>query len=322
MNLMFIKESDHLKNKLWHFVRYILVVLIIASICALSLFILAKGHSHRNFSLKTETKTSSSHFKNIQLTAIGDSLTYGQQDPTSKGGYVYLIQQKLQKQYHIKVTTYNFGKSGDRTSQIKQRIIQNKNIQEKLSEANVITMTFGGNDLVKVVQDHPQAFLDNNLTQIMPQEEKQYIMQVRALLDTVRQYNPAAPVFVISIYNPFYVYFPTLEILQHYTDQWVKITQDVVQSYSQMYFVNVNQRLSQGQYLGKNQAQLKKENQLDLTNLTPAKIERLLNNSSVNNSYLSSTDHFHPNLKGYKYIATKLDEVMSAHRKTWLVPVN
>ncbi|NXZ97400.1 lipase, partial [Lactobacillus salivarius] len=42
-------------------------------------------------------------------------------------------------------------------------------------------------------------------------------------------------------------------------------------------------------------------------------------NTKEKNDYLSEDDHFHPNLKGYKYMTNKLFDEMNRHKNTWLV---
>lgn len=268
----------------------------------------------------TQNSKKEIHTQKISLVGLGDSLTYGEQDPTKKGGYVYLIKEKLQKNYYVKVSTTNYGKTGDRTDQIQSRLENSSEMQQKIKDANVITMTFGGNDLMQVLQNNFESVFTNNLAQIMPREEKRYEEKVNSLIKTVRKYNPSAPIFVISVYNPFYVYFPTVTDLQKYTNQWVEDTQKTVSKEKKVYFVNVNERLSQGQYLGKNQDKLKEESQLNLEKLSSSEVEKTLNNDKEKNNYLSSNDHFHPNLKGYQYMADQLYKVMMQHKSQWLNP--
>lgn len=258
------------------------------------------------------------HSQNIDLVGIGDSLTYGQQDPTKRGGYVYLIKQKLQHNYDVKVSIHNYGKTGDRTDQMQQRIENDPTMQKQISEADVITMTFGGNDLMQVLQNNFQRLFTNSLSEVMPQKELHYQQKVESLIQEVRHLNPVAPIFVISVYNPFYVYFPTITDLQKYTNSWVSLTQKTVTKHSRVYFVNVNQRLSQGQYLGKNQTELRKQSKTNLENLSNQEVEEELKNHREKNDYLSSNDHFHPNLKGYRYITNRLYQVMIAHHTSWL----
>lgn len=301
---------------------YILGVCCLAFLIGGGFFLASRSGMHLKreviVSQKTSRPSHKAHLQKINLVGLGDSLTYGQQDPTNRGGYVYLIKQKLHHSYDVKVSTSNYGKTGDRTDQIQDRLENNPAMQKKISEADVITMTFGGNDLMQVLQNNFQLLFANKLSSIMPQRERQYQQKVESLMQTVRHYNPAAPIFVISVYNPFYVYFPTVTALQKYTNQWVELTQKTVTAQPRVYFVNVNQRLSQGQYLGKNQTKLKQQSKMNLENLSSQEVDQTLNDHHEKNSYLSSNDHFHPDLKGYQYITNQLYKVMMTHRKTWL----
>ena len=302
-------------------IRYILGVCCLAFLIGGGFFLASRsGHLKNEVSVSKSAARQShkTHSQKIRLVGLGDSLTFGQQDPTNRGGYVYLIKQKLQQNYDVKVTTHNYGKTGDRTDQIQARLENDPAMQKQVSEADIITMTFGGNDLMQILQNNFQLLFANKLSSIMPQREKQYQQKVESLMQTVRHYNPAAPIFVISVYNPFYVYFPTVTALQKYTGQWVELTKKTVTAQPRVYFVNVNQRLSQGQYLGKNQTELKKQSKMNLENLSSQEVEQTLNDHHEKNEYLSPNDHFHPDLKGYQYMTDQLYKVMMAHRTTWL----
>lgn len=256
--------------------------------------------------------------KTINLVAIGDSLTYGQGDTHHNGGYVGLIKQDLDKKQKAKVKTQNFGKVGDRSDQIMTRVKNSTKIQKALAQANVITMTVGGNDMMKVIQDNFMLMLTDQLDGVMPKEKKSYQKKLQALIRTVRYYNPKAPIFLFSIYNPFYVYFPTIQDLPKYTADWNDIALEQAENDGNIYFVDINDRLSQGQYLNKDQTQLKKESQLDLNKTSSTKVEKMLADEEEKNDYLSSDDHFHPNDKGYRYMTSRLYKVMIKHKKTWM----
>lgn len=261
-------------------------------------------------------QTNSRIVKKLNLVAIGDSLTHGVGDPTKKGGYVRLIKQQLKKDdYQVK--TANFGKTGDRSDQIQARIEQQSQIQTALKKADVITLTVGGNDLMKVLQDNFLLLASNQLAAAMPKAKQTYQASLTSLLKTIRMYNKQAPIFMFSIYNPFYVYFPQITDLQKYTNQWNKLAQKVAGNTSKVYFVDINQQLSQGQYLHQSKEQLKATTAVDLTKVSSEKLEEILSNQKEKNNYLSSDDHFHPNLKGYQYMTEQLYQVMQAHQKQW-----
>lgn len=133
--------------------------------------------------------------QDISLVGLGDSLTHGVGDPENNGGYVHMIKQKLNKEHNVSVTTKNFGKTGDRSDQIEKRVETSKNIQDSLKDADVITMTVGGNDLMQVMQNNFMALAANKLDKVMPKEEEKYDAKLSSLFTAVRKYNSKAPIF-------------------------------------------------------------------------------------------------------------------------------
>ncbi|KRL01215.1 SGNH/GDSL hydrolase family protein [Liquorilactobacillus capillatus] len=253
----------------------------------------------------------------VRLVALGDSLTQGVGDTTQNGGYVYLIKQVLERRLNATVTTKNYGKAGDRSDQIRERLLQQEQMQQDLKKANVITMTVGGNDLMQTLQKNFNSVSSDQLTTFMPTAQKTYTQKLTALLKTVRSYNSDAPIFLYTVYNPFYVYFPALTQMQKYTAQWNTLVSQTVAKDKKIYMVNVERRLSEGQYYDHG-SKLKQTTVTDYNNLSGEKLTQVLNNQKEKNNYLSATDHFHPNLKGYKYMAAKLYQVMLKHKETWL----
>ncbi|MCP9327850.1 SGNH/GDSL hydrolase family protein [Liquorilactobacillus satsumensis] len=253
----------------------------------------------------------------LKLVAVGDSLTQGVGDPTATGGYVSLIKQKLQAKQNIQVSTQNFGKAGDRSDQILARLEQQKKMQQQLRRADVIVMTVGGNDLMQVLQRNFSLLTSDQLASALPSAEKTYTQKISQLLTKIRSYNQQAPIFLFSVYNPFYVYFPTLTKLQQYTTEWNKVTVATAAQQSRVYPINIEKKLSEGQYLGKTQ-QLKKTTLTDLNTVNTTRLDKILQNQKEKNNYLSAADHFHPNLRGYMYMTDQLYTTMLKHKATWL----
>lgn len=254
----------------------------------------------------------------VKLVGVGDSLTHGVGGPNDFGGYVTMIKKQLEKKEKVKVRTKNYGKTGDRSDQITKRIATQKKLQKDLAKADVITLTVGGNDLMQVMQNNAEAMAKNKLSQVMPKAQKKYQKKLANLFESIRRYNQNAPIFIISIYNPFYVYFPQLTQMQKYTLIWNKLAKAQAEEDSNAYYVDICDRLSYGQYDGKSKQKLIKNTQTDLTELTSKELEKSLTDKSEKNDYLSAADHFHPNTQGYKYMTKKLYQVMEAHKNKWL----
>lgn len=75
---------------------------------------------------------------------------------------------------------------------------------------------------------------------------EKYQANLTKLLTTIRQLNSTAPIYVLGIYNPYYIYFPEITEMQTIIDQWNTRTQAVVEQEERMYFVPINDLIYQG----------------------------------------------------------------------------
>ncbi len=120
----------------------------------------------------------------------------------------------------------------------------------------------------------------------------------------------------MSIYNPFYTYFPDVTIINKSINQWNQTTQDTMNNYKSMYFVNINKLMSYGQYQTKSQQQqlIKEEEKANQGQVSQKRVIEIMNHKDKNlNKYISTEDNFHPNHTGYVKIADQLFKVMQKH---------
>ena len=246
--------------------------------------------------VKSETK------EVIRYTAIGDSLTEGIGDLTNSGGFVPLVANDLQEQYHLNgVQTDNFGKNGDRSDQILKRIKKNKDIQKGLASADLITLTVGGNDLMKVIKGDVFRLTKDSFKKPL----KSYQKEVEKLLTEIRKYNEEAPIYVLGIYNPFYLYFPDITEMQEIVDTWNDGTKEIVTAEKNAYFIPINDLLYKG--VG------------DQVGIVSS--EATATSSSehdIKNNALYEEDHFHPNNLGYQIMASAVRDEMAKTQDKWL----
>ncbi|WP_242363359.1 SGNH/GDSL hydrolase family protein [Limosilactobacillus antri] len=254
--------------------------------------------------------------KNVHLVAIGDSLTFGQGDETKNGGYVGIIKQKIEDRYRqTTVETANYGVSGDRSDQILARLNSQKTMQQDLRQADVITMTVGGNDLLqnlqKNVMNSPQT-IDKDVAAA----QQTYTTSLNKLLQAVRKQNPRVPIFVLSIYNPVYTYFPDVDTINDSIAKWNTTTAQVTRGYQPAYFVDINHLMSWGQYKTADQRRqlVQKEQQANQGKVSQARLLNIMKNKDHNlNQYISTEDNFHPNHRGYEQMADRLFQTMQQH---------
>ncbi len=72
--------------------------------------------------------------KNLTYAALGDSLTEGVGDATGQGGFVPLFAKDIENKTDSSVSSQNFGKAGDTSTQIYNRMMKSKKITDGLKK--------------------------------------------------------------------------------------------------------------------------------------------------------------------------------------------
>lgn len=274
-----------MKNFIRTFAGFLLAILLI-----LGLFLLAFPKAGDRF--RTEKKVSALSVKHVSYAALGDSLTEGVGDATGQGGFVPLFAKEIENSTGGSVSSQNFGKAGDTSTQIYNRMMKSKKITDGLKKADIITITIGGNDVLKVIRDNVSK-LSSMTEKDFTKPEELYQARVKKLLDKIREDNPKAQIYVLGIYNPFYLNFPELTVMQNVIDSWNTATAGVVSQEKNTYFIPINDLLYKGS--GDKQA-----------------VESGSTSDAVSNNLLYTEDHFHPNNVGYQLMA---DAVFASYKE-------
>jgi len=250
-----------------------------------------------------KTVTGNNNKEVIHYTAIGDSLTEGVGDSTNSGGFVPLVANDLKEKFQLNgVQVDNFGKNGDRSDQIRKRIKKQTAIQKGLATADLITVTVGGNDLMKVISGD----IFNLTIETFKQPLKAYQKELTKLLTEIRKYNKTAPIYVLGIYNPFYLYFPDITEMQQIVDNWNTRTKETVMAQRKMYFIPINDLLYKG-----------KGDEVGIVGEGDATTASSTGDSL--NNVLYEEDRFHPNNLGYQLMASAVRDEMIKTQKQWLI---
>ena len=240
-------------------------------------------------STTTKAPKMENQVQSVRIVGLGDSLTQGVGDETDQGGYLPLIKADLAQDYQV--TTKNFGVGGNTSTQILKRLKTQPKIQQAMKSATVITVTVGGNDLMEVLK---KDFLKLKESQIAA-GSKVFQQRLKTLLTTIRQYNPDAPIYLFSIYNPFYVYFPQMTQMTDGVTKWNAGTQATLKGFKRVHYVDIDQVMSTGRVAkASSSAQSTKDNPL-----------------------IFEEDHFHPNNAGYAQMTKVLYQVMMATKSEW-----
>ncbi|HFU4221890.1 TPA: SGNH/GDSL hydrolase family protein [Streptococcus suis] len=230
--------------------------------------------------------------RRFRYLALGDSLTEGVGDLTGQGGFVPLLAQSLTNEYGYEVAYQNFGISGNTSNQILKRMKEDKELKLALKQANLLTVTVGGNDLRKVIVKN----LTNLKVSTFDKPAKEYGKRLESIIKTARQQNADLPIYILGIYNPLYLSFPELTEMQTVVDKWNQTTQHITEKYKGVYFVDINDLLYKGL-----------EGELGISQSNP----------STTNNLLYEEDHFHPNNTGYEIMKKALLEKMYETEKSW-----
>lgn len=224
--------------------------------------------------------------------ALGDSLTEGVGDTTGQGGFVPLLAQSLTNDYGYEVDYQNFGISGNTSNQILKRMKEKQELKTALQEANLLTITVGGNDLRKVIIKN----ITNLKLSTFDKPAKEYGKRLESIIQVARKDNPSLPIYVVGIYNPFFLSLPELTEMQVIVDKWNTTTEETIAKYENVYFVEINDLLYRGL-----------EGEAGISQL----------NQSQSNNLLYEEDQFHPNNTGYEIIKKAVLEKMNETEKSW-----
>jgi len=173
--------------------------------------------------------------ENLDIVAIGDSLTQGVGDESDNGGYVGILEKSLKKNDSDQnIEIENYGKRGNRTDQLLKRL-NKEEISESVKEADIILMTIGANDIMKIVKDN---FTDLKYEDFV-KEQTRYETRLQSIFDTIQVKNPDVKIFLIGIYNPFNQYFSEVPELGKIMNDWNNISRDVASQYDHISFIPI-----------------------------------------------------------------------------------
>ncbi len=206
----------------------------------------------------------------LTIVALGDSLTRGVGDD-SGDGYVKRLTTKLTEDYNQKISLSNLSVSGAKTNDL-LTLLNTSGTEHTLKNADLVVMTIGGNDLFPGVET-----LTTNLAEYTP-DTNTFVTNSKKIIETIRSHNTDAPIYWISLYNPFEE-FKELGDTSKFVIDWNHQLQILATQYPEIHIIPVFD-LFQGQ--GKN---------------------------------FLYTDHFHPNKKGYEAISERLIQSIASQQQ-------
>lgn len=208
--------------------------------------------------------------RKLTVVSVGDSLTKGVGDSTGNGGYLPYLKSMLEEEKGIQEVNFlNYGVKGNRTTQLIKRL-QSSELKTAIQKADLVILTIGGNDIMKVVKDN---FYNLQVSDFVKEKEN-YKEHLTQIMEAIVQENPDASIVLVGLYNPFSKWFSDIKEMDQIVTEWNQAGQRVIANYTNAYFVS---------------------------------IEDLFLNKSEDLLY---KDNFHPNDKGYEMIAERLNQTM------------
>lgn len=199
------------------------------------------------------------------ISAIGDSLTQGVGDEINSDGYLTTLKRRLtDMDYRVRIE--NFGKRGNRTDQLIERIEEESAIQRSIRRADIVLLTAGANDIMQIVRENILN-LDEDIFDL---ELDHYEERLIDLYELINSYNEDAEIYLIGFYNPFESYFNDIEALEDILIKWNETGETVFESYPNGHFIPIHDLFQ------------------------------------INQINLLADDNFHPNETGYSLIGARV----------------
>ena len=284
------KESELVRSLVGFFLLFLLFV-------GFFIFVVPSAHQ----SSKIAEKIKSIKNEKVTYVAIGDSLTQGVGDSSNQGGFVPVLSQALESDFDWQVTSRNYGIAGNTSNQILKRMQEKKDIQRDLKKAKVMTLTVGGNDVIHVIKDN----ITNLNVDTFTKPAQAYQKRLGQIIELARKNNKTLPIYIVGIYNPFYLNLPEMTEMQTIVDNWNQSAEEVCKKYDNVYFVPVNDLLYKG-IDGKG----------GVTSSDDSSQSSKSSQDSLNDA-LFEDDHFHPNNTGYQIMSDAILKRINQTKKEW-----
>lgn len=173
----------------------------------------------------------------LDYLVLGDSVALGK-GSAKEEGYGYWVAEYL-KDNGIDVHLDNRAVSGQTSDQL-LRSLGDRDLLSQIERSDLISITIGGNDLLKVVLHHENPL---DALKKFRHIQDRYRDNLHAILEQIRLHNPRAPILITSLYNPVEPEEPYFPIVQKLLKQWNAGMKEVVRTYPDASVIDVDRRL-------------------------------------------------------------------------------
>ncbi|WIY60170.1 GDSL-type esterase/lipase family protein [Bacillus arachidis] len=144
---------------------------------------------------------------------LGDSLAKG--FGSTQGGFAELASKQIEEQIHKPIKVENLGVNGLTTDRLVQKV-QTEEVQQKIKEANIVTINIGGNNLFRLNRN--VGVIDG--IKMLNKEKTHFETDVKNIVKTVRTLNPNALLILSELYNPLQLDDSIASYADMFLDGW------------------------------------------------------------------------------------------------------
>ncbi|MEH7463248.1 GDSL-type esterase/lipase family protein [Bacillus thuringiensis] len=146
---------------------------------------------------------------------LGDSLAKGY--GSTQGGYVQVASHKLEQQLQKQIIVDNLAINGLTTDRLLQ-MVQTEEVKQKIKEANMITISIGGNNVLHIKRD--VGVIEG--MQLLNEEKDHFEQDLQNIVKTIRTANPNALIILSELYNPLKLDDSIASYANVFLDNWNK----------------------------------------------------------------------------------------------------
>ncbi|WP_449621955.1 GDSL-type esterase/lipase family protein [Robertmurraya sp. Marseille-Q9965] len=145
--------------------------------------------------------------REINVVALGDSITYGTGD-SKKMGYIERVRTQLEEKEGLPVFVKNYGVPRLTSENILEKLKDNT-VQEEIKRANYIFLYIGTNDFRKWIKPTGDKLIAKN----MMKGKTIFSQNLKKILGKLRSENSLAEIYVFGLYHPYTEFENQHEIL-------------------------------------------------------------------------------------------------------------
>ena len=175
----------------------------------------------------------------VYYLALGDSLTRGIGDETNQYGFTGLLVNEIEKSPNVlSVELDNRGKNGRRSDQL-LALLESGHYDEELKKASFITISLGGNDVMKIVKNDLFNLKPSMFTDELPEFRERYDKIIRLIRE-----QSDAPIVLVGFYNPFSIITNEITPFEKIIHDWNGEIENMSKSMDKVCFVPVEDLFS------------------------------------------------------------------------------